>query len=186
MHEHEKDIGLFIDYDVTPTDRGFRVTYLMDNTFRDFLDLTSAVDFAASRTLTLSPVYPAGYRSRTVRLLEQMGVILSSDLRAVEGERVDLITPDGQTSEEEVVEPTPEELLRRRAREYLRTALEADTSEEEASWVERARDLYAEAEFIGRRRAALTSSDDGEGDYQGLPDPWSRVSGRAISDRRRE
>lgn len=171
-----QDIELFIDWAVSVADSGRAVARnLNDGESRSFPDITSAVDYAAARSNTLSPRFPKGYRSRTVRLLESFEVTGLTALRGMKMETIVIDdTPPGESTESDS-EP-PECILRQAVRDSLRWALEARSEDEERGWMDRARDFEAQAVSLERRRAEMTQPEDDSSPRK--RDPWTHVGGR--------
>jgi hypothetical protein len=173
------DIGIFLDYAVGLDATGkIKVVNLCDHTSRTFHEMTAAIDYAAANTNTLSPKFPAGYRSAPVRMLEALG---ASTRAALLGLRpTEEITLSGDDAP--AVEPLrqPEEVLREEGQLRLRAALEAHSVEEANTWVERAHDLFAKARRLEEYREQL-QKDDGQRESGGSSNDAYRHHGGRIS-----
>lgn len=164
----DRDIGIFIDWWVFAAGSRVIAKNKNDGEMRTFSDLTGAIDWVSVRTNTLSPRYPKGYRSKTVRLLENLNFYTLRQLFASAGEEIviDNTPPPEQT--DDYVHPAVE--CRRQARTHTLRALESDSPDEEAVWMERAADLHALADRY--------SNLDHEEPVATSRDPWQHVTGR--------
>lgn len=145
------DLGIFVDYSICLNMHGrIEVTNLCDGNIRSFYDIVSAVDFADSHTNTLSPRYPSGYRSNAVRTLETLGMSLKAALMCmVPSEEIIFSGGDLAEPPEQLL---PEVELRNTAGSYMLEALGADNDSISCAWIDRALDIYTQANEVESSR----------------------------------
>ncbi|MHC4621512.1 MAG: hypothetical protein ACYTEQ_27540, partial [Planctomycetota bacterium] len=145
---------------------------------RTFHDMTAAIDYAAANTNTLSPRFPAGYRSATVRMLEALGAETRAALLGLRPTEEITLSGDALPAVEAL--RLPEDVLREEGQARLMAALEAHSVEEANTWVERAHDLFNKASRLEIRREQL-QKDDGQRESSGSRDDAYRHHGGRVS-----
>lgn len=177
------DLGIFVDYSIDPCKDGMiEVMNLCTFETRSFTDITRAVDYAARHSNTLSPRYPAGYRSYAVRMIEALGMNLKNALMAMTP--TEEIVLEGGCAPEYPDRLLPETVLRIAAKDYMLSALEANSETESLAWVDRARDLYNQANLLEESRADTKGSSE-EADEKGA-NPYKHIGGRVIQTLKRK